>query len=286
VENINEEVQDVQSDVEVQSDDGFAEGFAEARGEEPPVQAEVPETAQPTEQASQAVEPEPEPEPQPLIAGLTESQVKELLVKAGQVDELNARIEKVFGKFGEVQRNLQTLQSQKSSGVRLNPESFKRMREEFPEMVDLLTADLSEALEGASGQASIDPTAIESIVSERLSAKEREIEEAMERRWLKRQHKDWEDVIRSDDFMLWGQNELQPEEWQSLLASRDSEYISDGLTRFKEWRDRAVKAKESKQKRLEAAITPKGGVVPGTSVQSEEEAFAKAFNDVMKQRLY
>jgi hypothetical protein len=283
VENTNEEVQDVQPSVEVQSDDGFAEGFAEARGEEPPVHEEVPETAQPAEAAEQTNEPEPE---QPLIAGLTESQVKELLVKAGQVDEMNVRIEKAFGKFGEIQRNLQALQNQKPSGMSINPESFKRMREEFPEMVDLLTADLSDALQGASGQASMDPTAIENIVSERLSAKEREIEEAMEKRWLKRQHRDWEEVIQSQDFMLWGQNELQQDEWQSLLASRDSEYISEGLSRFKDWRDRAVKAKESKQKRLESAITPKGGVAPGQSVQSEEEAFNKAFKEVMKGRLY
>ena len=282
MENTNEEVQGVQPDAEVQIDDGFAEGFAEARGDEPPVHEEVPETAQPAQQQQAAVE----DEPQPLIAGLTEEQVKNLFAKAGQIDEMNARIEKAFGKFGEIQRNLQTLQSQKSSGMQLNPDSFKRMRDEFPEMVDLLAADLSEALQGSTQASSIDTNEIESLLSERLTAKEREIEEAMEKRWLKRQHRDWEDVIQSQDFMLWGQNELKQDEWDSLLSSRDSEYIAEGLTRFKEWRDRAIKAKENKQKRLESAITPRGGAAQVNSVQSESDAFDRAFKDAMKGRLY
>jgi hypothetical protein len=263
-------------EVEVVDEAAFAAGFDETRGEEPPVESQASEEVQVTEEEPPVAE---EPQ-QTLIAGLTEEQVKSLLLKAGEVDKLSDRIEKAFGKHGEAMRAIQQLQQQRSGGVQLNASALKRLSSEFPEMAEMLASDLSEAFAGQSGgaaQPSFDPELIEQHLQGRVADVRAGLEQDMEKRLLKREHRDWETVVTSDDFKLWKDNVLPPEDSAKLGASWDSDFISEKLDEFKAWRNKSSVSKENKQKRLESAVTPRGGSGQPSTIQSEEEAFASAF---------
>lgn len=263
--------------------------FAEARGEEPPASvdpAPAPEAAAgpEAEQEAQQADPVEQKQEETLLAGLNEEQIKNLFNKVGTVDELNGRIEKVFSKLGEFNRTIGELKqhAQSSSGVKLSADKLKRLSSEFPEMAQMIAEDLSEALQGAGGSQApaFDPSQVDQLVSDRLSAVEKKINEEMEKRWLKRQHRDWESVVQSDDFNLWKDNVLPKDEADQLNGSWDADYISEKLTDFKSWRDKAKQSKETKQKRLEAAIAPKGEAAGHGSAMDEEAAMAAAFKAV------
>ena len=262
-------------EVEVAVDDeAFAAGFSEARGDEPPASEPAPEPVQAEEQAEQpAVEAEPEPEPQQnLIAGMTEDQLRAAILKANEVDHLKSQLDKAFGKVGEVNRTL--MQLQQRSSVNLDKAKFKRLSEEFPEIAEMLASDLNDALGEVGGQSpAVDPEQFEKVVDERLIA----MQQAQERRFLSRMHRDWESVVTSDEFKLWQQNVLPPEDAQVLATSWDSDFISDKLDEFKAWRSKATAAKENKQKRLEQAVTPRGDTREPPTAQTEDEAFLAAF---------
>lgn len=274
---MTEENQEVVEQVEV-DEDSFAAGFAEARGDEPPTEetktveeqveepvAQEPQTEEPTEAPTEA--------PQTVLAGLTEEQVKELLLKAGKYDELSGKVDseirKLHGRFGELNQKVQ------SAGAKLSPEKMTRLREQYPELADLLVQDLSEAL--TVGQASgVDPQAIDQLMNQRLAVQEQRIQQEMEKRWLTAQHRDWKDIAGSEDFALW--KATQPDDVKNALEnSWDAMFLSDKLTEFKSWKAAATKSKETKQKRLEAAVLPKGNSAPPSTIQDEEAAFLAAF---------
>lgn len=272
-----------------QDDAGFESGFAEARGEEPPVEAapEVKEQAGTAEetQAEQTATPEETPA-QTLIAGLTEDELKRLLLKANSVDDVNARLEKAFGKFGEINRTLQELQ--KRGGGSMSAGQLKRLSGEYPELAELLASDLNEAFanSGGTSAAPFDPSELDQRVAQKVTDAERNFE----KRLLRREHKDWEQVVTSDDFRLWMDNVLPAEDKMHLNATWDSEFISEKLTEFKAWKSnadgQAKPQREQKQKRLEAAVTPTSSRSPGPNIQSDDDAFAAGFSQVRSNRLY
>lgn len=277
---MSEVVENQDVDVAQNDDSAFAAGFNEARGDEPPADelaaAPEPQASEDAPETPAAEEPAPQ---QTLIAGLTEEQVKALLLKAGEVDTLAERIEKSFGKFGELNRTIQQLQQQRSGG-QLSAASLKRLSEEFPEMAEMLASDLNEALSGTggAGQPAFDPDQFDQVLSARVADIKIGLEREMEKRLLKREHRDWETVVTSDDFKLWRANVLPAEESERLGNSWDSEFIADKLTEFKAWKGKAAASKENKQKRLEAAVTPRGDA-GGPPTLNDDEAFLAGFKN-------
>lgn len=274
-----EQTQEQQIDV-AQEEAAMEASFAESRGEEPPVTVEAEQSPETGEQQTEPVKAEAKQEV--LIAGLTEDQLKAALLKAGQVDELNTQLRKAFGRMGELQGHIQQLrQSSGSGGVKLSADKLKRLSSEFPEMAQMIAEDLSEALQGSGGGAAFDPAQMDQFVTERLTASETKIHQEMEKRWLTRQHKDWQTVVNSDDFGLWVQNVLPKEEAAALGNSWDAEFISDKLSEFKSWRDQSAgtanRSKENKQKRLEAAVAPTGNRGEPNATMSEDDAMEQAF---------
>jgi len=100
-----------------------------------------------------------------------------------------------------------------------------------------------------------------------------------EMRELSRRHKDWETVVRSEDFSKWGST-LPAQEWESLRSSNDADEIAKGLDSYKDFATKA-QAKASKQqsanKRLEAAITPTG-TASSPATLSERDLFLQGWN--------
>ena len=265
-------------------ENAFAAGFATARGEEPPPVAEPAPVA--TAEVVAEIVPEA---PKAVLAGLTEDQIRVLLAKAGEVDSVREsseqRIRQVFGKLGEVNSLVQKLQESRGSGVKLTSDSLKRMRDEFPAMAELLAEDLNEALANVGGPAVVDDAAIERIVTARLAAKEDEINRRLEKRWLSQKHDDWEAVVKTPEFALWAGNVLDKETATKLQDSWDANFVASQITSFKEWRAKTTKNQESRQKRLEAAVSPQGTRPPEQTSISDDDAFLAGYNAVRGVRL-
>lgn len=272
---------DQQQEEVVQDDSGFDAGFAEARGDESPTEPEQVAEEHVEEPVVEA-EPVPEQPQESLIAGLTEEQVKNLLLKAGQVDELSGQLRKAFGRMGEFNNEIQQLRQR--GGVKLSADKFKRLGEQYPELAEALAEDLSGALEAPSSGPAFDINGFSNAVEQRLSAQQATLNQEIEKRLLTRAHRDWADVVRSNDFQLWAANVLPKEDSTKLAETWDADFISDKLDEFKSFREQSTKTQQSKQKRLEAAVAPKGGA-PTQAIQTEEEAFAKAFNKQRESRL-
>lgn len=282
---IEQQQEEVQVSEEQQESTAFEAGFQQVAGDAP---AEEPEVQAAPVEAPQAEAKNPEEEP--FLDGLTKAQVKALLAKASEVDSLKSQMEqerqRLFGKIGEVQRYVNELKQAKpsegamkaASGTKLN-----KLREQFPELAELLEADLTvEPGQAVAPQQQIDPKVIEEIAERRAAAKAAELERKMEEKRLSSLYKGWKEDINSPDFRLWLQT--QPKEYQQkLVTSRDSDEVADGLTQFKAWRDKGAKQQANRQ-RLEAAVTPAGANVAATAEPSEWDGFLAGFNAVRKGR--
>ena len=259
-----------------QDDAAFEAGFAEARGEEPPTQpepaaevAESPEQQETEEQSEETVEAEEEP----LYAGLTESQLKAQLARVAEIDEVKAHVRQAFGKLGEMNQKLMSVQS---ASAKLSPGQLKKLSSEFPEMAALLEEDLSSLSVGNNG---FDPTQIRQELEGKFSAELQQIKQEQELKMLSMRHRDWQTIRSSDDFRVWEQT-LPTEERQKLNDSWDALYVSDKFDEFKSWRDRAQSTKQHKTQRLAAAVTPTGVPKAGPSTINEDDAFLAGWKSV------
>lgn len=259
----------------------FESGFANARGDEPPTEEATPTASEPPQDAPKEDEPEA---PKIVLAGMTEEQLISALAKANQVDEIRAeseqRVRQVFGKLGEVNALVQELkakQQEARQGLKLDASKLSNLSAEYPELAEMLAKDLA-GMVGSSTEASpqIDPTLIDKIVSDRLKTVESEIERKLEMRALSRQHKDWETVVASPEFNLWKANVLPKEQAATLEESWDAEFVAEKLTEFKAWKDKAGQARQEKQKRLEAAVTPTGDARPEAQI-NDDDAFVSGW---------
>jgi len=268
-----EDQQEVVSTVE-QDDAAFESGFAEARGEEPPTPEPEPEQAEP----EQAAAPEAAPEPEVVFAGLTEDQLKSALAKVGELDEMKVQLRQAFGKLGEFNARLQ--QAQTASGGKMSAGQLVKLRAEFPEMADLLEADLSSLSVGGNAP-SFDPTPMREEMQHEFKAELDRIERKNEMKLLSMRHRDWETVRQSDDFRLW-ENTLPTEERQALNDSWDAMFIADKFDEYKSWREKAQTSKQQKQDRLAAAVTPRGVPNAKPSTINDDDAFMSGFKAVRR----
>lgn len=238
-------------------------GFAKVRGEEPPAEVK-PEPVEPVEVVAE-VEPEPEPEPDEI------EKFK---------GETTKNIEKIYGKFGEIQRTLQQLQAKPATPAADNSEALGRIKEEFPELAELLIP----AIAGRTTPG----TNVDEVVNQRVTEALQKQEVAIEQRLLRRDHKDAAEIINSERFVEWLRQ--QPAERQTEISTtNDADTLSDGLTEFKKWRDAADNAQKAaseqqrrKQARLEGAITPTGVAVSRPSKLPDEAGLSAGFNKVRR----
>lgn len=275
----------------------------EAGKEEKPVE-KVEEEAKPDEESNtppeatgQETEAEAEKE-EPRFAGLKESEIKTLLAKAAEVDNLKDQIQKLHdrtaGKIGNLSQALKDLQSKPTArAAKIAKDQLKSLSKDFPELAERLAEDLSNIeFGGAAGAALVDPVEIE----KRVEAKLAEIEFRADVKRLDTAHPDRKEIIASDAYRTWFA--LQPAEAQEMIrTSRSADFAIDAFNAFKSWRDRpnepapkqeeAAKAAKQRDKRLEDAMTPSGASADaGKKVLTPEEAFEAGLKKVTKQRKY
>jgi hypothetical protein len=239
------------------------------------------------EEPSIAVSTEKEPEPTPEIeipeirfAGYTESELKELLSKASEVDKLKEREAKVFGALGSLKQSIDQIRNQprpSATVLQVTKEKLAKLSAAFPEMAEMLADDLSGVLTGGS---SVDPNQVSEMVetklSQRLQQSEQVMQQTFEAKVLSVMHPDWRQVAASEDFVKW-RKALPREADEALDRSWDAEFIGSAIKEFKDWKSKAVQGQQAKRSRLEAAITPKGG--PAAPVKTVEDAFYEGFKN-------
>jgi hypothetical protein len=291
-----EEAAGYEAVAEVQEQDdqsAFEAGFAQASGKEVSnpvetpaveVQEAVVEDSATEEAAAEPVAEEPEID---QTYGLPVFQIKELLAKAAEMDNLKAELastrDRLFGHLGEVKRSLQEVKQQAPKGVALSAATFKRLSGEYPELAELLAQDLSEVpISNGGTPSAFDPSQLDPIFDQRLQQYQETVQRQQETRLLDMFHPNWRDVAASADFKLWKQS-LEPEIQNELDNSWDAAFLSQGFTAYDQWRnqqaERTRTASESRKQRLTQAMTPTG--VPGNASTADDlDAFLAGFNGV------
>jgi hypothetical protein len=282
---MSEEQQDLsqeeQDQQEQQAKSAFAAGYNKVRGEEPPAIVEPAETDQdkPVEEEPAAVQ-QPEPE-KPIFAGLTETQLKAKLERIDEIDQLrddiNGRDRRAMGKIGELNRTLQQLQEFNKNSASVTPRDLKHLRDEFPELAELLAKDIGESPD------------VEKMVSDRVQAATAETIEKVEEKLLTVMHPDWKELANSGEFQSWV-GLMKPEEAEALMGSKDGVAVAAHLTKFKAWRDdfnkqkatadEAERQKQDKRQRLEAAAVPNNRTAPLSAEPNASERFRAGYNKV------
>lgn len=283
--NEKEEQQEVAMTPE-QEAEAFTRGFETVNK---PDEYEEPAEAQAPAETEAPVEEPEEPEEEPVLSefGMTASQVKQKLAAIDQLQQKYEQdISKVYGKFGEINRHLQS-----QGPGSLNKLSLKKLREEYPDVAELLESDLSESIgkPGPGFDISELDQRFQSTIQQRLQEREAQLRDEFEIKLLKFKHPDFNTLFDGEN-QRW--KDLEAKEWletvadeetkRNFLTSRDAAWLSEKLDAYKEWRKKKYSAKQSSNKRLERAVAPTttNAQAPGPSDYDE---FVAGFKSARQQ---
>jgi len=250
-------------------------GFDGAFSDSPVTPVEPPVESAPveTEESPAVVEPEVASEPE---VAAPEIDVRAL---ADRISHLPDEIRRVHGKYGELHREIQSLQQ---NSRRINPDDivadrFKRISVDYPDLAELLAEDLKGLFAGVSSDSPEEPKQpvdVEQIVLSRTEPLTKQIQVLQ----LSLEHADWKHVARSPEFQQW-KSALPMDEQDRLDNSWDAAYLSEKLSAYKA----TIKPKEEvspkaseKNKVIQAAVTPVGSKASAPATDSELDAFLRA----------
>lgn len=275
-----------------QGDDEFDAGFGD--------DVVVP-TARPEHTESDDLEDNPAPagtakpeqrtEEAPEYVQITKKEWDEVRSKATAIDEIKAatgkQLDTAFGKIGGIERLVNQLQQQTPNGqaVEITEDDFAELKAEWPEVADMSLKGFNRVLSKLKGTGN--PTAtidVDKLVSERVAPEIEKVRQEYRSEItdlrLSAHHKDWNQVINSQDFMAW-EKTLPAEEQQKFLSSSDPEYVAEVITKFKAAKQAASeksRKNSTRQELIEAAVTPRGtgGHAPAPSEDDEFDAGFKS----------
>lgn len=254
-----------------------AEPHAEVISAAPPV---VETTKEEPGEAATAAAPEPE------VVTLTKSEWEETRALVTELSQFRQQATKQFdtlgGKFGEVNRTLQSLPKHRA----LTSESFAKLKNEYPELGELLAESLAGAPVEAPAAVAIPEEEITRRVTETVAQERERLKEELRaeriNEVLSDAHEDWLEVVRSEGFEAWGKT--NPDVWNVLLdaqnpKSKDPKFVAKAITDFKESKKPKAPppAKANAKARLEAAITPQGTPSTGAPAKSELDYFREGY---------
>ncbi len=216
----------------------------------------------------------------PKLAQITEEQFQALMRKADEVDQIRSdskrQIDTLAGHLGGMKQLVDSLKQQRGP---LTAGQLKRVSQDYPELAKALQEDLRE-FGGASGQ----PFDMAEVARRAQAIVAQELPKELvkqEVKILRLYHRDWVDVVRSQDFSDWSRT-LSPAD-QQRLAGNDGEFIADKISEFKARpKPQAAKQKSvaynTRQRRLEVAVSPKGagGHAPASAAEDDFEAGFRA----------
>ena len=262
-----------------QAEDDFLSGFNDVRNSDEPVSPEPKKEAEPESQSvakeSQEVEKQ-EPEQLPVIAGLTESEIKNLFARVSKLDELEAQVRKANGKIGELNGKLQEFSTkpqaqptQSAPAAKFDDESLSQWANDYPELVAIAEKRALEIAEEKFKAIQVpDPQAIKS-----------EIYRETQLELMDTLHEGWREKIASEDFNLW--INAQPDNVRQVFQTTErAKDLSGILTGFEGWKKNAVDRGAKNKQRLEAALTPDGAPSRGPKAPSDEDEFIAGFRSI------
>ncbi|MFA5322907.1 MAG: hypothetical protein WC373_09565 [Smithella sp.] len=225
------------------------------------------------------VEPEPETEQkvEPVVEvpkSVTDADLKAAMDTMGA--QFGKNLDRVFGTIGEVKQKLKDLEVLKEKATGISPKARERLEKEFPELKSLLFDDEEETLV-VKDDVKAPPVTDEPVIPVQTS------EQSLEKRLLKRDHPDWEQVAYSPEFIAWT-GKLPPTEQETLRTSWDADFVSNKITEFKASKqstvERQTKDNKTKKERLDSAVVPRGMATQtetGSDADDEEAAMEKAY---------
>jgi hypothetical protein len=221
-----------------------------------------------------------------VMAGLTEDQIKEALAKANQYDslksELGAETQKIYGKFGDLTRELKRLSEAKTSQSN-EPVKLAKLREKYEDLAELLEADLKGHT--ASAPQEFDPAPLEEKIqkarADALAEVRAEIAAASkgtEIKILTMKHPAWREKTKTPEYELW-KGTLPQEERDAMVKSNDGLYVASQLDKFDKWQKKSTK---TKTERLSRAVTPGGEPAPAKRQKTDDALFKEGMRNVEK----
>lgn len=229
---------------------------------------DAPKVESPPVETAPAVAEEDAPPPEPTEA---ERLAEDLAGLKAQVSALKDSadpdsVRRLHGEIGNINRTLKQIQT---SGTPSSPEldailaEAETAAEEFPE----IAGPLIKAIKALAANRQAPPTA---VIDDVPHETEQQIRERVAIEALSEEHPDWITVRSTPEFDAWLKSKT-PEFQETFSNTWNPAVVSRGLSEFKE----SLKARERKQTRLAAAVTPKGtpATPPSSTIPDEEGAF-------------
>lgn len=265
---------------------------------------ETEDSAEETTEAATADEPATEEAEEPSFAGYKKSEIDAAFQK---LDRLQRALDNTNGTYGnklqkqqeviaELQRQLEETRSQSTKrAVNFKGLKFEKLQSEFPELAELLIADLESAQDVSpipEQDETVAKTAVPDI-EERLSKFEEQLALKQAMVELSAAHPDWRETagfnVNDTGVIQW--NDMRFGNWvatlphdaqKEVLNAADATVISGYLTQYKETIAKPKKATSNSNKaNLDATVLPITKTSTGKRVLNEEEEMMEAFRREM-----
>lgn len=224
---------------------------------------EPAESPEPEKEEGEKSEPEKEVQ---LIAGFTEEELRNLLSRAAEVDELKSSLRKAHGKIGELNGKLTEV---KAPAKEPEPKPKHQVEEDYPDIAQYVQEQMSSAkpapetaaVQEQPQESGIDPVQIELAVMDHL-------------------HEGWREKVASRDFNLWlaGSGDEMVNRYQSALKASELAKI---INEFDATQTARGQRSQEVNKRLEQAITPQGNAGKQKLAPPADEAFQQGLRSVL-----
>ena len=206
---------------------------------------------------------------EPTFFGMSESQIKSLLERSAQVDEIKDQLRKAHGKIGELNSTVQNLSSQRQQPTQqapatsLDESEMSQWEQDFPELAQLAEAKARKiATEMMSGQ----------VNSQSQSISRDEIVREANLAIMDANYDGWRDTINTQDFALW--IATQPADVQEQFNNTVSAKVLGGvLSSFDNWKNKVADRGNKSKARLEQALIPSGNAAKVSHAPSAHDEF-------------
>lgn len=206
-----------------------------------------------------------------LVAGFTQSELRNLLERAAKADSMEKEVRKLHGKFGELNGLYQDLRSKVQQAPAKTPElspEIAQIEKDYPEIAAYVQALVPK-------KDVVEPVAQQKPAQEAQASEG--IDQVVQLAILDQLHKGWREKVNGGDFQLWLAS--QPGDARSAFESAATAAdVIDTLGKFDSWKSGRDARKTDSKKRLEQALTPAGRDGKPKTAPSERDAFLAGFH--------